>query len=398
MHRFARNLAYRLRRATTPEVILLRLALAFTLVFRRSEIRRHITGFVAPGSNEPLSHAEFERARAICGDIRALIAGRGRYVQENGLDSEFCLPGANWRGAWEKGALYRGTAALLREDYQTLNHLRLFCQCFSGYSLLDMRRARIGSLPPDCVPADLDERFSEAAGRLDYWVMRYWRLTRRLPEHLWVSQPGRFGEAGWWVDGRLANHDAYAGQERIALLQAAGQLERLRAARSPTVLEIGGGFGGLAYHLKRLLPQARYLIVDLPESLVFSCIYLSTLFPDDSNVLATSPDFISRSMDRPGFTFIPNHFCPRLRDREIRVDLAINTLSMSEMLESQVREYCSLIRRLITPDGAFFEQNQDNRHLGLLDVRSIVGTFFPARRRVTVPTGVVHGTASIWSM
>jgi hypothetical protein len=43
--------------------------------------------------------------------------------------------------------------------------------------------------------------------------------------------------------------------------------------------------------------------------------------------------------------------------------LVINTLSMSEMSEHQVRTYAVGISKLIGTHGAFFEWNQDNRHL-----------------------------------
>ena len=174
-------------------------------------------------------------------------------------------------------------------------------------------------------------------------------------------------------------------------------LETRAAERSPVVLEIGGGFGGLAFHLKRQVPRARYLIIDLPESLVFSAIYLSTFFPDQQNVIATSPHSIIRDLDRPGFTFIPNHFSHGFREAGIRVDLAVNTLSMSEMLAGQVRAYCALIRDSLAPGGSFFEQNQDNRHLGLLNTEDVVAGFFASRRKLSLPVGEVCGSANVWS-
>ena len=62
-----------------------------------------------------------------------------------------------------------------------------------------------------------------------------------------------------------------------------------------------------------------YTIVDLPESLVYSSMYLSACFED-------------------GFRFTPNYKFHELEAE--RFDLAINTLSMSE---SQVRAYCQTL-------------------------------------------------------
>lgn len=368
------------------------------LAIRDAWFRRQVSGFATPSGSERLSPEEFERARAICREIRAVIAERARYVDENRLDPEFCLPGALWKGSWEYSSCYRGTAALLREDYDVINNLRLFSQVFTGYSLIDMQDAR-GIVPPDRVPPDLAERQSRATRHVDDWAVRYWWLSRYLPEALRISQPRRFGESGWIVDGRVVNHDAYVYLERIALLHESGVLERLRGSdgRNPLILEIGGGFGGLAYHLKRLVPRGRFVLVDLPESLLFSAIYLMTLFPDQRNVLVTSPEAIARDLDQPGFTFVPNHFCHRLPDSGVRVDLAINTLSMSEMLASQVRAYCALLRECLALDGVFFEQNQDNRHLGLLNAELLIGEFFEHRRRISLPGSLVSGSPNIWS-
>ena len=368
------------------------------LAIRKARSRQHISGFTTRSSNQRLSDTEFDRARSICRDIRALIAGRARYIEANGLDAEFCIPGANWRGDWENSPLYRGTAALLREDYDVLNNLRLFSQVFTGYSLIKMEDAR-GTLIPDRVPPELAERHLQASQNIDEWVIRYWKLSQVLPESLRIAQPNRFGEAGWIFDGRIVNHDTYVYLERIALLHESGLLERLGSGpsgKNPLILEIGGGFGGLAYHLKRLVPQARFILVDLPESLVFSAIYLCTLFPDQRNVLATSPESITRDLDQPGFTFVPNHFCHRFQDSQMRVDLAINTLSFSEMLASQVTAYCSLIRKCLAPEGVFFEQNQDNRHLGFVDAERLVAECFTSRRRISLSVGVVSGRANIW--
>ena len=364
---------------------------------REVEIRWRVSGFLTPSANDRLSNAEFDRARSICSDIRAIISARTGYIDENGLDTEFCFPGANWEGDWEENPLYRGTVALLREDYEVINNLRLFSQVFSGYSLLEMKDAR-GLLVPDHVPLDLTERLIRVSRRTDDWVRRYWVLSRCVPGFLHLSQPNRFGEAGWIYSGRIVNHDTCVYMERVALLHASGLLNRLGATtHNPLILEIGGGFGGLAYHLKRLVPQARYIIIDIPESLVFSAIYLTTLFPDQHNVMATSPELMIKFLDRPGFTFIPNHFCHRFEDAGKCVDLAINTLSMSEMLAGQVAAYCELVRNCLRPEGVFFEQNEDNRHLGLLNAELQVGAFFKHRRQISLPTYLVSGSPNIWS-
>ena len=362
------------------------------------DIRRRTSGFVTPRQNRPLSEAEFQRAKLICREVAHLISNRARYVEENGLDTDFCLPDANWKGEGDRGWLYHGTTALLREDYEIINNLRLFSQIFSGYSLLEMTAFPRRAVPPDRVPADLLDRMLARSRRVDEWVARYREMSRQVPDALRVSPPNRFGESGWIFDGRIVNHDTTAYLERVALLHAAGLLEALSASdRAPRILEIGGGYGGLAYHLKTLVPGARYIVVDLPESLLFSALYLTTLFPDERNVLVTSPEMIRNDLEHPGFTFVPNYLLRATGNGDLRLDLAINTLSLSEMTASQVRSYCVLVRDSLAPGGAFFEQNQDNRHLGLLNAELLIAESFRSRRRLSLPCGVTQGQPNVWA-
>ena len=361
-------------------------------------IRSRITGFVTPRANERLTGPEFQRAREICREVRALVSGRADYVRAQGLDAEVWTPGGIWAGEWQSTPLYRGTVALLREEYEVIDNLRLFSQVYTGYSLIEMKGAR-GLDVPDRVPPDLEARLAPIGRRIDDGVRRYWVLSRFVPRFLRVSQPRRFGEVGWIYAGKLVNHDASVHVERIALLHGAGLLEPLRAGgRIPLILEIGGGFGGLAFHLKGLLPRARYVIVDLPESLAFSAVYLSTLFPDQRNVVVTSPGMIGRDLAEPGFTFVPNHFCHRVAESGLRADLAMNMLSLSEMTEKQVTAYCRLLVQCLAPGGAFFEQNQDNRPLGRPDIDAVIARHFPSRREVSFPVELVGGRPNVWRL
>lgn len=63
-----------------------------------------------------------------------------------------------------------------------------------------------------------------------------------------------------------------------------------------------------------------------------------------------------------------------------KFDLVVNTLSMSEMSEAQVRRYCSGIKELLDREGVFFEQNQNNEYLNNgLNAKEIIAQYFPYR-------------------
>jgi putative sugar O-methyltransferase len=85
---------------------------------------------------------------------------------------------------------------------------------------------------------------------------------------------------------------------------------------NPVVVEIGGGFGGLAYQLIKKIPGIRYIGFDLPENLLLQDYYLSCAFP------------------KRNATLLPNFELP---DFDIKADLIINIRSLSEMLREARR-------------------------------------------------------------
>lgn len=76
-------------------------------------------------------------------------------------------------------------------------------------------------------------------------------------------------------DGQLISQDLLVSlAERRTILDGAGDLPPM-----PRVLELGAGYGRLAYVFLSLAP-CRYVIADIPPALLVAQWYLSTLFPD----------------------------------------------------------------------------------------------------------------------
>jgi hypothetical protein len=351
-----------------------------------------------------LTAEELARADSIIDWIERIIEARPGYLKQHRLNEEIHFPQAIW--ALDQGAgLYDGFRAVLSRDPRILNYLRLWSQQFTGYRLFSMEFAKSRPFPhPDEIGAAADRRLAAFEAAPDCWVGRYLRLAAKLPPALRVAPPRQLGEIGWNVDGRTVSYDSYVYLERIAILHERGVLDRLRQiaaeGRTPYVIEIGGGYGGLAYYLANLIPQLRIVIVDIPESLIFSSLYLSLSLLHGTHIYASPNEpahtFLS---DTPGCSFVPNYLFDGLFDTESRFDLAINTLSMSEMDAAQVEYYCLGLGHLLSDDGIFFEQNQSNARIGRLDAQTLIGRHFGRRQdvRSRLVGSLTQGTAHLWS-
>ncbi len=112
----------------------------------------------------------------------------------------------------------------------------------------------------------------------------------------------------------------------------------------PVVLEIGGGFGGLAYYLKRNNQDITYVGLDLPENIALQTYYLSHSFPE-SRILTFSGE-MEKSIDLEtlkiyDFILLPN-FCISWFPEE-SVEVIVNINSFSEMSMATIVEYFKYI-------------------------------------------------------
>lgn len=373
-------------------------------------VRAHPSkGFVFLADQRPLNREDYRIIARVQEWTRTIIRRREAYLREQGLDSAIHSPKGIWQLEGGEG-LYAGFRHICEGDAATVSCLRLYCQHFTGFRLASMKLESVEGkpFPTREEVGRLDAWLATLAATPDFSVERYQRTVERLPPELHIAPPRVFGEIGWLVGNRIVSWDTCVYQERMALLHETGVLhelkERQRARGSSgqpvRIIEIGGGYGGLAYHLKKYLPGVQYFIIDIPESLIFSSMYLSVLFKKEKNVcLRCEDEPRSLQQRRPGFTFVPNFLFDKVTGSGVQFDLALNTLSMSEMASEQVHYYCEGIKKLLAPNGVFFEQNQDNRHLGKLDARTLIAGHFPHKVELDsklVP-GLTQGRAHLWS-
>ena len=199
--------------------------------------------------------------------------------------------------------------------------------------------------------------FGNRKGFLDFYGP--WLATDGLPAEHVLSEP----EDGIGIrleDGRFVSADIARFQRSVATLSRSGILGKLtRLGVPPRIIEIGGGYGGLALHVSRILGRCRYLLVDLPETLVFSGSYLVLQAPTKRLYVYDPADRLDAEM-LAGFDFVllPDYRLDALAG--FKFDLAINVASMQEMRVDQVERYLDFIRT--TCRGVFYSCNRDRQN------------------------------------
>jgi len=329
--------------------------------------------------NTPLTESQWQIAAVICQQVLSWVQERDANIRNNRLDRAFALPDANWSydAPNEFAQVFR---RLVKCDPLDIGYLRGFSQVFSGYNLYR-------SLPGEGLTTfdmEFDSNFEADVKRgLDerngQYVDEWKRLTHGLRPEAILRPVAMFGEVGHEIDGVIINNDTCTYQERVNVIVKSGLLAWLKArGRRLRICEIGGGYGALCRWFLSALPEASYTIIDLPESLLFSQLYVTLSCPGRD------------------LRFVPNY---KARELEEPFDLIINTLSMSEMSEYQVRTYLNLMKtHWLVKDGLFFEQNQDNLHMGLLKAQDIIASELPYHMALHDGPPLRNGQPNLWSL
>lgn len=98
------------------------------------------------------------------------------------------------------------------------------------------------------------------------------------------------------------------------------------------IIEIGGGYGGLAFHLYQHDPEnLRYVDIDLADSLYLAYAFLAPKMPPGSVILGYDPDV--------PISLVPSHDIPPL----VGYEAVVNYRSFGEMEPEEIQRYFTLI-------------------------------------------------------
>jgi putative sugar O-methyltransferase len=120
--------------------------------------------------------------------------------------------------------------------------------------------------------------------------------------------------------------------------------ELAASSEARTVVELGGGFGGLAYYLLRDNPQVTYVDFDLPEATALASYYLMRCLPNVPIRLYGEAELSAELLATAGFIMMPSFEIIKMPSKSAAV--SFNSYSLAEMAPPAIRVYLDEITRI----------------------------------------------------
>ena len=213
----------------------------------------------------------------------------------------------------------------------------------------------------------------------------YTAITEDIPENYHIGEPlypKNTIPLGVNYNNKVINKNIARYQSCISNLYYMGVLAKLKEKKDKcSIIEIGGGYGGLAHHISQILNQkSTYIIVDIPIMLMFSGSYLMLNNPEKKVYIYNKETFTKKFIEKDIFNYdyvlLPPYSINILESLD-DVDLMINMQSFQEMSSLQVEEYVKVGSKILS--GYLYCNNIDrhpNNESKNLDVTSIISKYF----------------------
>ncbi|OGR33841.1 MAG: hypothetical protein A2091_02565 [Desulfuromonadales bacterium GWD2_61_12] len=114
--------------------------------------------------------------------------------------------------------------------------------------------------------------------------------------------------------------------------------------RHKIVMEVGGGFGGMAYYLLRDNLDITYVDFDLPENMALTAYYLMTAFTDKKILLYGEASLVDVNLNDYAAVIMPNFEIQNMH--KLSSDIAFNSYSLAEMSKETIEKYIIEIQRI----------------------------------------------------
>jgi len=128
----------------------------------------------------------------------------------------------------------------------------------------------------------------------------------------------------------------------------------LKKDKKNTILEIGGGYGKLAYFILKKQKNCCYIGLDIPEVLILGAYYLSKCFPEKKIFLYGQEKFNNNILQDYDLIFLPGWEIENIS--EDTVDMSMNKNSLGEMNPETAKKYLKHVNRI---SKYFFSMNHE---------------------------------------
>ena len=198
------------------------------------------------------------------------------------------------------------------------------------------------STSQQATPEDINEYFYFNKNRIEKLLLMQPALDISK-----LIKPNIGNPYGYELDGNFINICSEAHFNYSSTIS-----KMLRSKSNPRILELGGGYGGLAYYLNRDVKNIKYTGIDLPENLALQTFYLMSAFPDKTFYLYGEQE----TTDQVDIALLPGFESEKFRENDF--DLFFNSYSLAEMDSETVANYLKIACE--TTRGCLYHINVNN--------------------------------------
>lgn len=212
-------------------------------------------------------------------------------------------------------------------------------------------------------------------------IHRY-RLWKTLLEDAFdvnnLSVPTIGNPYGIYIDGTFTNSGFYNHYYAVQIARLCKEIKR------PTVVELGGGYGSMAYFLSRDNNNITYIDFDLPENTALTAYFMLSAFPDKNILLYGEDELNDDTIRKNNIIIMPSFECTKLPEKS--VDIAFNSYSLAEMSPDTINTFISEFMRIVR--GYIFHVNHNRNSVVTADHFGIDQGRFE----------LIYKTPALWNM